>query len=161
MSLRCALTAGPRSKGWYGRKVRHLSVFGRLTRLLVRMRRFRCASCQKSFLPDLPGIRPYRHSTEPFRREVAEEHHRGICARQLAKLKRLGDATVGRIYQEHTCRQTSERESRTCPRVLGIDAHTLHGGQRWVTTFCDLKNRRLFDLAEGATWLACVSDPTD
>ena len=36
-----------------------------------------------------------------------------------------------------------------CPRVLGIDEHTLHRHQRFATTFCDLKNRRVFDLSPG------------
>jgi transposase len=33
--------------------------------------------------------------------------------------------------------------------VIGIDEHTLHRGQRFVTTFCNLKNRRVFDVVEG------------
>jgi transposase len=36
-----------------------------------------------------------------------------------------------------------------CPSYLGIDEHTLHKGQRFCTTFCDLKNRRIFDLQPG------------
>ena len=33
--------------------------------------------------------------------------------------------------------------------MLGIDEHTLHHGQRFATTFCDLKNHRIFDLSPG------------
>ena len=54
-----------------------------------------------------------------------------------------------RIYAEFTYLKAQERKNQTCPRVLGIDEHTLHRGQRFVTTFCNLKNRRVFDVVEG------------
>ena len=33
--------------------------------------------------------------------------------------------------------------------VLGIDEHTIHKGQRFATTFCDLKNHKVFDIVKG------------
>jgi transposase len=101
----------------------------------------------------LPGIRPGRHSTEPWRRVMFERHHDGICAASLARREGLGQATVGRIYAEFTERKARERLSVECPRVLGIDEHTLHRGQRFATTFCDLKNHRVFDLSAGRSEL--------
>ena len=62
---------------------------------------------------------------------------------------KLGSATVERIYGEFTSRKARERLSLQCPRVLGIDEHTLHKGQRFATTFCDLKNHRVFDIVAG------------
>ena len=56
---------------------------------------------------------------------------------------------MGRIYAEYTERQAKERLSKECPQVLGIDEHTLHKGMRFATTFCDLKNRRVFDISPG------------
>jgi transposase len=56
---------------------------------------------------------------------------------------------VGRIYAQFTERKARERLSVECPQVLGIDEHTLHRGQRFATTFCDLKSRRIFDLSPG------------
>jgi transposase len=97
----------------------------------------------------LPGIRPGRHSSEPWREAIYECHHDGICASTLAKREALGQATVGRIYAQFTQRKASERLSLDCPQVLGIDEHTLHRGQRFATTFCDLKNHRIFDLSPG------------
>jgi transposase len=78
-----------------------------------------------------------------------ERHHDGICAASLARREGLGQATVGRIYAEFTERQARERLSLECPQVLGIDEHTLHRGQRFATTFCDLKNHRVFDISPG------------
>jgi transposase len=62
---------------------------------------------------------------------------------------KLGSATVERIYAEFTSRKARERLSLQCPQVLGIDEHTLHKGQRFATTFCDLKNHRVFDVVAG------------
>jgi transposase len=106
-------------------------------------------ACVKSFVQPLPGIRPGCHSTEPWRRAIFERHHDGICAATLAHREQLGPATVGRIYAQFTERKAKERLSLHCPQVLGIDEHTLHRGQRFATTFCDLKNHRVFDLSVG------------
>jgi transposase len=67
----------------------------------------------------------------------------------MARLSRMGAATVGRIYAQFTARKAAERVSLQCPNVLGIDEHTLHKGQRFATTFCDLKNHKVFDIVKG------------
>ena len=138
-----------RSKGRYERRVRHLACFGQTSELVITCRRYRCADCRRSFVQPLPGIRPGRRSTEPWRQQIFEHHDDGICASTLARREELGPATVGRIYAQFTERKARERLSVDCPRVLGIDEHTLHRGQRFATTFCDLKNRRIFDLSPG------------
>jgi len=97
----------------------------------------------------LPGVMPGRRSTEPWRQTVFERHHDGICAATLARREELGQATVGRIYAQFTERKAKERISLDCPQVLGIDEHTLHRSQRFATTFCDLKNHRVFDISPG------------
>jgi transposase len=61
----------------------------------------------------------------------------------------VGQATVGRIYAQFTERKAKERLSLECPQILGIDEHTLHRGQRFATTFCDLKRHRIFDISPG------------
>ena len=137
------------SKGRYERRVRHLACFGHESVLQIRTRRFRCLSCKRSFLPSLPGILPYRHSSEPFRHAIFELHHEGICARSLARSKAIGEATVERIYQQFTVRKAKEPVSLHCPMYLGIDEHTLHKQQRFCTTFCDLKNHRVFEVQPG------------
>jgi transposase len=67
----------------------------------------------------------------------------------LALREGLGQATISRIYAEHTQLKASERISLNCPQILGIDEHTLHKHQRFATTFCDLKNHKVFDVVEG------------
>jgi len=147
----CACCGGGRlrSKGRYERRVRHLACFGHSSELVIACRRYHCVDCTRSFVQPLPGIRPGRRSTEPWRETIYERHDDGICASTLAQRETLGQATVARIYAQFTERKARERLSLDCPRVLGIDEHTLHRGQRFATTFCDLKNRRVFDLSPG------------
>ena len=147
----CPCCGGGRlhSKGHYERRVRHLDCFGHPSQLVIRCRRYRCLECSRSFVQPLPGIMPGRRSTEPWRQTIFERHHDGICAATLARREELGQATVGRIYAQFTERKAKVRLSLDCPRVLGIDEHTLHRGQRFATTFCDLKKHRVFDLSKG------------
>lgn len=138
-----------RSKGRYLRKARHLEAFRRPSVLHIHTRRFQCGGCNRSFLPELPGIIKGRHSSEPFREEVFEHHHHGMCSSTIASNKKLGAATVSRIYSQFTRRKAHERLSLECPQYLGIDEHTLHKRQRFSTTLCDLRNHRVFDIRPG------------
>jgi transposase len=138
-----------RSKGRYERRVRHLECLGSPSELVIACRRFRCLECEGTFVQPLPGIAPGRHSSEPYRNQIFERHHDGICATTLGQREGLGPATVSRIYAQFTERKAAERRSLDCPFVLGIDEHTLHRGQRFATTFCDLKNHRVFDISPG------------
>jgi len=147
----CPCCGGDRlhSKGRYERRARHLPWLGLRTELVIGCRRYACRCCGRSFVQRLPGVMPGRRSTEPWREQIYERHDDGICASVLARRESSSAATVGRIYTQFTERKARERLSLNCPFVLGIDEHTLHKGQRFATTFCDLKNRRVFDISPG------------
>jgi transposase len=139
------------AKGRYRPRARHLSSFGLPSRLLVETWRFDCRTCGRSFLPETPGLRPWKRSTAPRRQKAYCQHPEGICASALARLLQLGSATLERIYAEVTSRKARERLSLQCPRVLGIDEAPLHKGQRFTTTFGDLKNHRVFNTVPGCS----------
>ena len=92
---------------------------------------------------------PYRRTSEPLRQSIYQRHQDGIPASILATLEGIGDATIERIYEQFTIRKASERLSLICPQILGIDEHTLHKKGRYVTTLCDLRRHRVFDVVEG------------
>jgi transposase len=131
------------------RTVRHLDALGKRCWLKVQHPRYRCPKCGKTFNPPLPGILPGKQASEPFRGEVAQLHHDGISTSALAGRVNIGSATVERIYQHFNQRKAAERISLQCPQILGIDEHTIHGKQRFATTFCDLRNHKVFDVVEG------------
>lgn len=151
MGVSCPCCAGVRlrSKGNYRRRARHLDCFEVPSRLVIHCRRYLCRDCKRTFVQPLSGLAPGRRSTEPFRRRIFEQHHEGIAASSMARISRIGAATVSRIYDQFTRRKAAERLSLQCPAVLGIDEHTLHKGLRFATTFTDLKNHRVFDIVPG------------
>tara|TARA_R110002073_G_scaffold234178_1_gene395502 strand:- start:211 stop:1473 length:1263 start_codon:yes stop_codon:yes gene_type:complete len=144
------------SKGPYTRTVRHLEAFGRPTQLKIHTHRYQCRRCGKSFIPPLPGIKPYRHSSEPFRQNIYELHFAGIAGSVLARRERIGSASVERFYHEYTGLKARERSDGICPPVLGIDEHSIHRkrtrhrrGTKFATTLCNLRTHRIFDIVEG------------
>ena len=151
LAPRCPCCGGTRlhSKGPYERRVRHLPAFGIDSEVVVQTRRYRCLDCERHFVPSLPGIRPwYRHS-EPYREQIYQDHHDGICASTLARRERISAPTVSRTYAAFTARKAKERQRQACPPILGIDEHTLHRNGTYVTTFCDLRRHKVFDVVEG------------
>ena len=136
-------------KGKYLRRVKHLKSFGQPCLLIIHTHRWECCTCSKSFIPELPGITKGRHSSEPLRKEIYQQHHDGICTKTIADRQGMGQATVSRIYTQFTLRKAKERLSQNCPHVLGIDEHTLHKRQKFSTTLCDLKNHKVFDIVAG------------
>jgi transposase len=137
------------SKGRYERRVRHLPAFGIDSEVLVQTRRYRCLDCERHFVPSLPGIRPWYRFSEPYRERLYEDHHHGICASVLARRERISAPTVSRTYAAFTERKARERRRQECPPVLGIDEHSLHRNGTFVTTFCDLRRHKVFDVVEG------------
>ena len=143
--IRCG-SRSLQSKGPYTRYVRHLESFGQTARLKIHCRRFPGKSCARSFVEPLPGILTGRHSSEPFREKLYTLHHEGIPSSAMGRLEKVASATVSRIDSQFTERKASERLSVECPSVLGIDEHILHKKKQFATTFCDLGNRRVFDI---------------
>jgi transposase len=141
MRLRC--------KDRFERRLRHASIGTKNTWLHLTVRKYRCLNCGRYFRARVPGLLPYRRSTEMFRREIFEDHRDGISQHQLRKTRRIGSATVERWFQDHLELKEREFSSRSCPVVLGIDEHFFSRKAGYVTTFCDLKKHRVFELAKG------------
>jgi transposase len=144
------------SKGPYTRTVRHLDSFGRQIFLKIHTHRYQCRRCRQSFIPRLPGIKKYRHSSEPYRKTIYQRHRYGIAGSVLARSEGIGSASVERFYHEYTELKAGERSDGICPPVLGIDEHSIHRkrtrhrrGTKFATTLCNLRTHRVFDIVEG------------
>jgi len=138
-----------RCKDRFERRLRHESIGTKNTWLHLTVRKYCCLHCGRYFRARVPGLLPYRRSTEMFRREIFEDHRDGISQHQLHKTRRIGSATVERWFQDHLKLKEREFSSRSCPVVLGIDEHFFSRKAGYMTTFCDLKKHRVFELAEG------------
>lgn len=140
-----------RTKDRIERQLRHESLGRRKTWLHLVLRKYHCLSCGRYFRARMPGILPYRRSTEHFRREVCLNHRDGISQAQLRRNSHIGTATVERWFHDHLERQERMFSGRECPEELGIDEHFFTKKKGYVTTFCDLKKHRVFELALGRT----------
>lgn len=138
-----------RTKDLIERKLRHASFGIKNTWLHLAVRKYCCVDCGRYFRARVPGLLPYRRSTEMFRREVFADHRDGISQQQLHRSRKIGSATVERWFHEQLERKEQEFSSQHCPVVLGIDEHFFSRKAGYVTTFCDLKKHRVFELAKG------------
>ena len=108
-----------------------------------------CRGCGRSFWQRFPGILPRMRATEPFRRSVCQKHFDGISRSRLAQRERVSSATIERWFLRYLGVLAGERISRECPQMLGIDEHFFTRRQGYATTFCDLKNHKVYDVVLG------------
>lgn len=131
------------------RRPRHESWGVRRCVLELETRKWTCLPCKRSFWQRFPGILPRIRATEPFRRSVCQKHFDGISRSRLAQREKVSSATVERWFGDYLRRLAAERTSLVCPQVLGIDEHFFTRRHGYATTFCDLKNHRVYDVVLG------------
>lgn len=148
-SCPCCGSKKHRIKDRIVRRLRHESIGTRNCWLILTLRKRHCQECNRYFREPIPGLLPYRRSTEAFRKEIFHDHQDGISQEQLKRRRKIGTATVERWFQDLLDRKHREFASRACPRVLGIDEHFFSKKHGYATTFADLKKHRVFDVALG------------
>ena len=139
-----------RNKGIVRRKVRHASWAAQRVWLLLTGHRWRCKRCGRQFRHVFAGVLKWQRATEAFRFKVFQDHWDGISRSRVAAREGIGSATVERHAEHFLRRLSAERSALVCPQVLGIDEHFFSRKQGYVTTFCDLKNHSVFDVALAA-----------
>lgn len=138
-----------RTKDRFVRQLRHESLGTKNTWLYLTVRKYHCQDCGRYFRARVPGLQPYRRSTEMFRREIFAAHRDGISQHHLHRTRKIGSATVERWFHDHLELEERKFSNRVCPTVLGIDEHFFTKKQGYATTFCDLKKHRVFEVAKG------------
>ena len=150
-SISCPKCGGSRlrNKGWCRRLVRHDDWGFRRGLLDLRVRKSRCLDCGRSFRQQLPGVQPCQRASESFQEMVYQQHLDGINRSCLGRRKGIGAATVQRYFFRHLQRRARQDHPLLCPQVLGIDEHFFTRKKGYATTFCDLKNHRIYDVTLG------------
>ena len=138
-----------RKKDRFRRQVRHQSLCGR--RCLLELEGFKwcCLGCGRYFRQRFTGVQLYQRSTDAYQRWIFRQHRDGISRSRLGQREAIGAATVERYFQRQLDRQLRGRRSGGCPQVLGIDEHFFTRREGFATTFCDLKNRKVYDVVLG------------
>ena len=138
-----------RKKDKFIRKLRHETWGVRHCHLHLESLKFLCLGCGRYFNQRFPAILPRRRSTEPFRQQIFWQHFDGICRKRLGERQRIGTATIERWFHDFLELQASKMSSEPCPRILGIDEHFFTKRKGYATTFCDLKNHKVYDVQLG------------
>lgn len=151
----------------YLRNLQDLPCSGRVLRIRVMVRRFRCTmgSCPARIFAECLGAAiaaPFARRTTRLDRLV---HHLGLAlgGRPGAGLATRLLLSISRDTLLRTLRRRAARPRGT-PTIIGIDDWAWKRGQRYGTVICDLQRRRIVDLLpdrEPATldaWLTAHPD---
>jgi transposase len=123
----------------------------------LRVHKSRCLDCGRSFRQQLPGVQPCQRASESFQEMVYQQQLDGINRSCLGRRKGIGAATVQRYFLRHLQRRARQDHPPVCPQVLGIDEHFFTRKKGYATTFCDLKNHRIYDVTLGRSEAALES----
>lgn len=138
-----------RKKDSYERRVRHEGFGRRHCTLVIRAHKWQCRECGRYFCQRFPGILKWQRASEPYKRQIFEQHWDGISRSRLAQREHIGHATVERYFQYFLRRLAAELDGAACPRVLGIDEHFFSRKHGYATTFCDLAKHKVYDVVLG------------
>ena len=140
---------GLRKKDRFVREVNHETVGLRTSRLRFCGYKYQCRCCGRYFRQRFDGILPWQRSSEPLRKQIYHLHTKGVSRRDLGEQLGCSDNTISRWYQHVYHLEDKKRLSMRCPEILGIDEHRFNKRIGYMTTFCDLKKHRIFDVTQG------------
>lgn len=138
-----------RIKDTFQRVIRNIPIGRRSSCFHVKCHKFMCIECGKYFNTRLPGVKIWSRTTELLKRHIFQDYNKGISCQDIAKDNGVGVASVERYYHQVMQHKASHWQNRPCPRILGIDEHRFTRRQGFLTTFCDLARRRVFDVVKG------------
>lgn len=138
-----------RKKSSFMREVRHETIGYRKTVLRFKGYKYYCKECCRYFNQQFPGIGKYQRATERLQKQIFYQHTEGISQKDLSKNFKVGKTTIERWYHRCYEREHQEYKNYRCPSVLGIDEHFFNRKTGYVTTLCDLRKHRIFDVVKG------------
>jgi transposase len=158
-ALSCPRCGGARlrNKGWIRRVVRHDDWGFRRCLLQLELRKCRCLDCGRYFRQPAPGVQPFQRASESFQEMVFQQHLDGVNRSRLGQREGIGAATVQRYFLRRLEKRARQDHAPLCPQILGIDEHFFTRRTGYATTFCDLKNHRIYDVALGRSEAALES----
>jgi transposase len=117
--------------------------------LQIQAPKSQCLSCGRYSRQPLPGILRFQRASEAFQKAIYQQHLDGINRSRLGRREAIGAATVERYFRRGLQRQFREWHPPRCPLLLGIDEHFFTRRKGYATTFCDLRNHKVYDVVLG------------
>ena len=133
-------------------KLKDEPIRGKSIQMIVLKRRFNCGKCKKPFTEPIPGVLPYRRTTQRFRKSVlwACENFKNLS--QVRHAYRCSSSLIYKIYYEQLELRRRRNINYPWPSTIGIDEHFFKrtkGYRRFCTSFVDYDNNRVRELIEG------------
>lgn len=120
--------------------------------LLIHKHRYYCKACRKTFTEPVSIVWPRRRTTQRFRKTLARSCHNFSNLSKVRNKLKVSSGLMYKVYFEQIEQKLKERKGLHWPEVLGIDEHFFsrkRGFRDFVTMFCDLKKKRVFEVALG------------
>lgn len=132
---------------YYKRTLKDSVIRGRLYTLNIKMKRYRCGVCHKTFNEKLAGIMPYKRLTERMQKEIYWACENFADLKKVRKHTTCGSKTIYNRYYKQLDLKQRMRKDDPWPKTLGIDEHGFNknkkrGHRDFVTMFVDYDNSR-------------------
>lgn len=128
--------------GTMEKRARDLSSFGRQVGLVIKVKRYKCKECGKTFSPVLATIDENARMTKRMKKYVQQQ----ALVKPFLQIEEelsLSDTTIKRVFTEYISELESKREMKA-PRVLGIDEN--HFRKQNHAVFTDIEKRLILDI---------------
>jgi transposase len=130
-------------------RVRDLPLAGRVTHLVWRKRRYRCAGCGRTFTETHPELPARQRVTRRFRRRLFERVRGGAAHAEVAREERTTRYQVARAFGAGAEDELQARRESRPVRRLSLDEAQHRRGRELATVVSDLDRRRVVELLDG------------
>jgi transposase len=144
-------------------RIRDLPIAGRVTYLLWRKRRYRCAGCERTFSETHPELPARQQVTRRFREHLFERVRGGAAHAEVAREEHTTRYQVQTAFVVGGDELQARRDHRG-PRRLSLDEAQHRRRHELATVVSDLDRRRVIEVLDGARrkvierWLAALPD---
>ena len=141
--------------GYYHRNASAIGRDGERKRLRIKMKRYKCRCCGKSFTQscDRIGIGKWQRRNARLNDMLSRECANGVSNKAIGMKYRISTSTVERPLHKNHAALLSEQLQYSCPHVMGIGEHSIHRGRtkghQFAVTLADLRHHRVYEVFEG------------
>ncbi len=135
--------------------VKDAPIRGKVVKLYIRKRRFRCRTCKRPFTEPVSGISKGRRFTQRYRAHLLWACEKFV---DLKSVKKHLDCSYGFIYKAlyEQLELSRKKNAYPWPRSIGIDEHKFKSAKKdsrteFVSFIIDHKNRKAFEVVKGRT----------
>ena len=141
--------------GYHHRNASAMGRDGARKRLRIKLKRYKCRCCAKSFSQSCNriGIGKWQRRNARLNDMLSRECANGVSNKAIGMKYRISTSTVERQLHRNHAVLLSEQLQYPCPHVMGIDEHSIHRGRtkghKFAVTLADLRHHRVYEVFEG------------